>query len=244
MFKNYFKNNSKSIKKLSLALKGFIGVIAVSSYVSNDPRLGFWLLVAGAAIEFLLQLLPPDAEAPGKNSLGVWILAALFFTAIPACKIIKPETSYSKKDSTSISYKEQEVKVAGAKVTADVNLDSLVAAKIDQMTSYKRDSAAAVAAGLPIPQAPDPVIKYITDPQSKAILKYWLDAQGKLQMSCESTDQVVKVLVAEITRLTQEVTKKTEVVTETPKWNWIVIGALSALLFGSVLLNLVFFKSR
>lgn len=244
MFKNYFKNNSKSIKKLSLALKGFIGVIAVSSYVSNDPRLAFWLLVSGAAIEFLLQLLPPDAELPGNNNLGVWIFAALLFTAVPACKIIKPETYYSKKDSTSIAYKQQDIKVKGAKVSTSLDLDSMFKEAAKIRATWLRDSTNAVNSGKPVPPAPKTETRYYTDPETKAQLTLMIDRYGKLNVECESKDQTVKFLAAEVTRLSQEVTKKTEVVTETPKWNWIAIGALSALLLASLLLNLVFFKSR
>ena len=61
MFKNYFKPTSKKIEKLLLALKGFVGTIAVTTFVSGDPKIAFYFLIGGAAIDFLLRCNSDDS---------------------------------------------------------------------------------------------------------------------------------------------------------------------------------------
>ena len=227
MLKNYFKENSSAIKKLSLALRGLIGTLAASTYVTNNVNLAFWLLALGALLDFALQLLPPDAT-PADTAKKVLLIAAITTVLLaPGCKVIKPETSTIKKDSTIINYKHVDIDVPGAIVSHSVNVDSL-------MKAYQAAVAVGNKAALP------PMV--VTDPNLKAQLKIWVDQFGQLQASCESKDQTVQALVTEVTRLSQEVTKKTEVVKETPKWNWIVLGALSALLIASILLNVILIR--
>lgn len=241
-FRNYFKENSKSVKKFSLALKGFIGSISVSAYANNDVKLAFWLLMAGAALDFFIQFLPEDTEIPGKNGV-ITLLVLASFLCLSGCKVIKPGTDTLKTDETNISYKEQDVKVAGASVNTSLNTDSLIKAALRIKAKFKFDSTQAVLAGKPIPPAPKQKQTF-TDPQSKAQLTYWLDQYGKLQITCESKDQVVKMLVAEVTRLTKEVTKKIEIIEKTPVWNWIAISVLGTLFLISVLLNVLTLKRR
>lgn len=164
-----------------------------------------------------------------------------------SCKVIKPGADSVKTDSSSISYKPVDVNVKGGKVSSVINVDSLKAelqAYAQRRAKYIIDSANAVRDGRPIPKAPEPIIQYRTDPESKAQLSYWIDEYGKLQVSCESKDQTVNILVAEVSRLTKEVTKKTEVIKETPVWNWIAIAVISTLLVVSVLLNFFIAKRK
>lgn len=169
---------------------------------------------------------------------------AFSVSALTSCQVLKPETTYSKTDTTTTAYKEQKIQVKGATVGATLNLDSLYQAQLARLMSYKTDSTAAVLAGKPIPPAPTTEKKYFTDPQTKAQLSYWVDAFGKLQIGCESKDQTVNVLVAELTRLTKEVSKKVEVAFKTPVWCYIALSVLGTLLLISVLINVISFKRR
>lgn len=55
MLKNYFKSTPKNVKRWLLALKGFIGTIALASYIQDNPRLSCIILVLGAVIDFILN---------------------------------------------------------------------------------------------------------------------------------------------------------------------------------------------
>lgn len=167
------------------------------------------------------------------------IVLILFVLSFSACRIIKPQTDTVKTDTTFTTYKQTEVSIAGAMVGASANLDSLKAAYERKITRYRIDSAAAAAAGKAIPQKPEPDKRTFTDPATKAQLTYWMDEYGKLQITCESKEQVVSLLTAEVTRLSKEVTKITEVAFKTPVWCWVVIGVLSTLLAISLILNII-----
>jgi len=223
MLSNYWKESSKSVKRFCLALKGFIGTVAVSTYITGDPKLAFWFLLAGAALDFVLQLLPPETkiESPGEKVLVLAVFTAFIFGG---CQVVKPRTTHTIKDSTTINYVTVDVPVKGAKVQSGVNVDSLFKAWKSAQASGK-------------PEAAKPVT--VTDPQTKAELKYWVDQYGNLQASCESKDQTVKALIAQVSKLTSEILKKTEVVFVTPAWNWAAMGALLALLVASVVFNLL-----
>lgn len=230
MLNNLFKDTSKSLIRASLALRALIGTVATAAYVQNDVRLAFWFLVAGAGLDFVIQLLPPDTKIkPGAKILVVLVSVALIWFS--GCKTLHPATSsVVVTDTTVIKYKPVDVTVKGAKVTQAVNVDSLFGAWLATSKEYSRDSAKAVKAGKPIPPAPVAPARTVSDPQTKAQLTYWIDQFGKLQVSCESKDQTVQILVAEINRLRHEV--KTVVKTEykTPNWNYVVIVLLAAAL--------------
>lgn len=160
-------------------------------------------------------------------------------TIVFSCKVIKPGVDTEKTESTDISYKQHNIDVKGAKVGSSIDFDSLkneAAKQQARLAQYQADSANAVAKGDPVPPKPKENKSTLTDPQSKAQLTYWLDEYGKLQLSCESKDQTVSFLAAEITKLSKEVTKKTEVDYKTPTWNWILITVLSTLLIISTIL--------
>lgn len=158
----------------------------------------------------------------------------LFVLAFSACRIIKPGTDTTKIDTTAINYKQQSVDVKGGKVDASLDVNAL----IDAITSYKRDSANAAATGQPLPVKPK-ASGTATDAQGKAQLTYWIDQFGKLQMTCESKDQTVNILVAEVTRLSKEVTKKTEIDYKTPVWAWVAIAVLTIAVIQCIVIILV-----
>ena len=66
MLKNYFKPTPKNLLKISLALRGMVATISGAAYFQNDLKAAFWFLVAGAAVDFFIQCLDPDAEKQAK----------------------------------------------------------------------------------------------------------------------------------------------------------------------------------
>lgn len=277
--KNYWRATSPKIKKLSLWLKSTIGALALSAYATSEVKTGFYLLIAGAIIDGVLQLLPPDdsiggyqpntcvnTPAPNGGS-GVpnkilTVIALLGLLLIGSCRVIKPEVDHTKTDSTITSYKQFDIKVPGAKVFAGLNMDSLYHAalmardqrsedsilRLNMELKYKQDSINALKANKPIPVKPvyipsPPKKQYVTDPQTKAQLSYWIDAYGKFQISCESKDQTIKTLQAQVTKLTKDVTTQKLLVDKTPVWNWIAIAVLATLLAISLLINFINRKS-
>lgn len=267
--KYYWSQTSPTIKKLSLWLKSTIGVLALSAYAQSEVKTGFYLLIAGAIIDGILQLLPPD-EQPKKDAgsasskavmIALMLTAALM--AVSSCTILKPKVDHSKTDTTITTYKQVDLKVKGAKVFAGLNMDSLYhallmakdqrmedsVARLNMELKYKQDSIAALKANKPIPAKPvfkpkQPTKQTVTDPETKAQLTYWIDAYGKFQITCESKDKTISTLQAQVNKLTKDVTTQTVLQKETPKWNWIAMAVLATLLVISVLLNFITRKSN
>jgi len=256
--KNYWKNNSCAVKKFGIWLKATIAGLTTSAYVQGNIKLAMYVLIAGGLVDLLLQFLPPDE--PGKPNQGNGIITAIALVMVlftfTSCRIIKPEVDTTKTDSTYTTFKQIDIKVAGAKVHKGLDLDSLFRASLMQRDQrradsianlkaelqFKKDSIAALKAGKPIPPAPvlippKPNVQYVTDPQTKAQLSYWIDEYGKLQLGCESKDQVVSTLQAQVNKLTKQVTTQKLIVPETPKWNYIAMAVLATLLIISVMLN-------
>lgn len=166
-----------------------------------------------------------------KNTSSVILIAASLML-LSACRIIKPEvsSSFTSKDTTITNYKPVNVEVKGATVGASFNYDSAMNVMFGKWVkmlpaaqqSLNMDSLYKVFKG----SLKTGEIKTITDPQTKVQLQYWVDEFGKLQMTCSSKDQTIQMMVAEITRLTKEVTKekKVEVVKEMTWWGWIFTG--------------------
>lgn len=244
--KNYFKDTTVKVKKFALALKGLIATVSGASFIQGDVKLAFYALVAGAAIAFLLDLLPPDQ--PGNNSstgtvppaAGAAAVLLFLVMLLPACTVVKPEVDRSKVDTTITSYKQVDIRVKGATVFKGLNLDSLYHAAMfakqqrqsDSIAQlkYKVDSLAAVKANKPLPPKPvyipsPPEVQYVTDPQTKALLGYWVDQYGKIQISCQAKDQTISTLQAQVTKLTKDTTTTTKVVMQTPGWNKILMIA-------------------
>lgn len=57
MLEKFDKPLPKRLKRAMLAFKAFIGTIAISTYVADKPEWSFYLLVAGAFIDFLVDSL-------------------------------------------------------------------------------------------------------------------------------------------------------------------------------------------
>lgn len=266
--KNYWRATSPKIKKMSLWLKSTIGALALSAYATSEVKTGFYLLIAGAIIDGVLQLLPPDQDATKANKsaikgaavVALVIMASMF--ALSSCRVIKPEIDHTKTDSTITTYKQVDIKLPGAKVFAGLNMDSLYHAalmakdqrsedsilRLNMELKYKQDSIAALKANKPIPAKPvyipsPPQKQYVTDPQTKAQLSYWIDAFGKFQITCESKDQTIHSLQAQVTKLTKEVTTQKLLVDKTPAWNWIAMAVLATLLVISLIINFINRKS-
>jgi len=171
---------------------------------------------------------------------GIMLLALLF----GGCNIIKPAVNKSSIDSTTVNLKPVDVPVKGAKVNTSLNVDSLVKDYTAKRVKFLIDSANAAAAGKPIPKAPQAPPQKFTDPQTKAELTYWMDAYGRLQIGCESKDQTVRMMVAEIVKLTKQVTDKVSIIKETPVWNWITIAILGTILAISLLVNFITIRRK
>ena len=247
--KNYFKDTSVKVKKFGLWLKGIIGAAAGSTYIQGDAKLALYFLVGGAIIAGILECLPPDgpsAPQPQTNSAAPGVVAGLIalimLFCITGCSVIKPQVDRTKSDTTLTSYKQVDLKIKGAKVFAGLNMDSLYHAalmakdqrsqdsilSLKQELNYKADSIAALKANKPIPPktiyVPSaPQKQYVTDPQTRAQLAYWIDAYGKFQITCESKDQTITTLQAQVTKLTKDTTVTTKVAYQTPAWNKIAM---------------------
>jgi len=187
------------------------------------------------------------------------MVSALMFNS---CSVIKPEVDHTQTDSTVTSFKQVDIKLQGAKVFAGVNIDSLYhaalmardqrsedsIARLNMELKYKQDSIAALKANKPVPPKPiyiqsPPQKQFVTDPETKAQLSYWIDAYGKFQISCESKDQTIHSLQAQVTKLTKDITTQKLLVDKTPTWNWIAMAVLATLLVISVLINFLNRKS-
>ena len=227
MLGNYFKENSKTIKTISLTLKSFLGTISMAAFIQGDPKLAFWVLFAGAALDSLLNLMPPDDKL--KTPVKMIIILAMLSLLLGGCKIIKPKEITTIKDSVSIKYKTIDIPVKGAKVYQRVNVDSLKAAWQALQKSGQ-------------PTASKPTT--ITDLKSKAELKVWIDKYGNLQASCESKDQTIQTLVAELTRTREKLTEKQSIIKETPKWNYIAMSVMATLIVLLLIINLITFKRK
>jgi hypothetical protein len=58
--KNYFEPTPKNVKKWLLAIKSVLATISVSAYVNGNEKIAFWILVGGACIDELTNLLSND----------------------------------------------------------------------------------------------------------------------------------------------------------------------------------------
>lgn len=179
----------------------------------------------------------------GFNNTTVVLIAAAISMAAYSCTIVRPgeKTSYSKTDTTETKYKPIFVEYKGGTSTTAINYDSLYAAWKKSLPATQQSNADSLFKVFLKSLKKDTVV--VNDPQSKAQLKYWYDEYGKLQLSCTAKDQTMSIMVAEITRLTKEVSNsnKTVVVYKMVWWGWLIIGAALLALLG--LLAVVFYFS-
>ena len=68
MLKNYFKPTSKNIEKILLGLKTLIGTVAVSTFFQGDVKVGFYFLLSGAVVDFLLRCTSEDPSDKSQNT--------------------------------------------------------------------------------------------------------------------------------------------------------------------------------
>lgn len=195
-----------------------------------------------------------DVESAAKTDAVKTLLIVTSILALTACKVVKPgtDTSYTKEDTTITAYKPVNAEYKGATVGNSINQDSLFkafAALLQKSNSNGQrpiniDSLlTAFKAGLKQGQK-DTML--VTDPQSKVQLKYWYDEFGKLQMTCSSKDQTIQLMVAEITRLTKEVSKakSVEVIYKMPWWGWLIVGVALVSFLGVVIVFFAVLKDR
>lgn len=261
MFKNYFKPTPVKLLKISTGLKALIGSISGATYLQGNPIAAFWLLVAGAVVDFLIQCVgEQENNNTGGGKAAVWLLIATGgILALSGCRVVKPETvtSTATSDSSWTNYKTVNVDVKGASVR-----DSLAnAATLKQaLEAFKAASAAAGSSGAQVPQSViDSLLNHfksafkggkdttvVTDPQSKVQLKYWYDAYGNLQMQCSSKDETIQLLVAENNRLHKEVTeaKTTEVVYKMPWYGFAALGWAAVVTLILIVAIIVAVKNR
>ena len=264
--KNYFQHTAGSVKKIGLAMRVLVGSLAGSSFIQSNIKAAFYCLLAGAVLDFVLQCLPPDEPAkpaqqvPPNSGILTVAMAMVFALILNSCTVVKPQVDRKKTDTTITSYKQVDISVKGAKVFAGINIDSLYHAalmtkdmrmedsvtRLNEELQYKRDSIADLKSHKPVPPRPAPIPsvpqkQYITDPQTKAQLTYWIDAYGKFQITCESKDQVIHSLQAQVTKLTKDTTVTVKVVPITPVWNKVVMILEGIFLIVAVLI--IVFKS-
>lgn len=55
--KNYFEPTPKNVKRWLLAIKSILATISVSAYVNGNEKVAFWILVGGACIDELTNLI-------------------------------------------------------------------------------------------------------------------------------------------------------------------------------------------
>jgi len=262
--KNYFKETSVKVKKFALVLKSLIATAAGTSFVQGDIKIAFYVAVGGAVIAGLLELLPPDDPAapaqgaPSAGGVAAAMLGLFILFGISGCTVLKPEVDRTKTDTTITTYKQVALQVKGATVSAGLNLDSLYHValmnqdirkddsiqRLNAELKYKRDSIAALKANKPIPAPPviiqaPPKKQYVTDPQTKAQLAYWIDAYGKFQITCQAKDQTIQTLQAQVTKLTKDTTTTTKVVTQTPWWNKLLMITESVIILALAIFLLI-----
>lgn len=240
-FENIFKPTAASVVKLSLSLRVLVGVLASASYVQHKPGLSFGLLVAGAILDFVLQMLPQNVTVKNGANTVLIVVGLVAGVALAGCKSLRPTSEHRVTDSTTVTYKKQAVVVLGASVLQTIDTDSLLDVWQSKFKQFKHDSVQAIATGQPIPKPPVLAKRTVTDTQTKAQLTYWIDQYGKLQVSCESKDQTIQVLVAETNRLRKEFKTTPVIVKETPQYIKVILWAMGGLLV--LALIKLFFKN-
>lgn len=60
MIGKFDKPLPKRLKRAMLAFKTLIGAIAVSQYVTDNPKFSFYALIAGAVVDFIVEALFGD----------------------------------------------------------------------------------------------------------------------------------------------------------------------------------------
>ena len=175
---------------------------------------------------------------------GAGLGALMLISSLQSCKVVQPLKSYSKIDTTTIKETPVDLLVKGGKVETSLNMELMMARYQKKREQYLVDSTNAANQGKPLPEPPETEKQSFTDADTRAVLTYWIDKAGKLQLGCESKDQTITFLQKEITRLTKEVNTQKELIKEIPPWAVMLFGALGTLLVISLLLNFILFKTK
>jgi len=265
MLKNYWTETATSVKKIGLALRALVATIAGTGFIQGDIKLAFYVTIAGGVLDFILQNLPPDkpgtpgaisSAAPGNDGTTKGVMAVIALLAccllVSSCSVIKPQVNTVKTDSSYTTYKPETFNIKGAQVFKTLNMDSLVKAALiardvykedsASMAKYKVDSAADVKAHRAVPIAPvlvPPKIQYVTDPNTKAQLSYWIDQAGKIQLGCEAKDQTIQTLQATVNTIQSTVITKIVPVTKTPLWATVLMWVEAVLLAICIIILLI-----
>lgn len=258
---NYFKPNSKKAQRALLALKAMMGTIGGAAYFQGSPQAGFWLLVSGAAIDFLVTLFSDGTDDQNtKGNTPSYIEKALVFIGVvlllSSCAGSKKShsTFFESKttDSSWIEKKSVPVPVRGS-TTAGVNLDSLKKALLSSvqpgmnldsfrqiLTQAMNQPGANVDSLMGVMQKMYAKLlnkfNYISDTSGKLFMKYWVDSMGNLMAQCEQKDQIVQALVDQNNRLIKQnqVTKE-ETYKKVYRWPpfmwWILAAAIVVVLY-------------
>lgn len=64
--KQILKSKSKTVKKISVALRTFVLTVSGASVIQDNPTFSLWVLFIGAALDFILDMLPneDDTDTP------------------------------------------------------------------------------------------------------------------------------------------------------------------------------------
>lgn len=221
MLGNYFKPTPKVILKISLAMKGFIGTVSAAAFFDGNKNAAFWFLVAGAAIDFIIQCI--DVK-PSKTNATLLVLAVMGIGLV-SCKTTRSVVRESI-DSTWVEYKSVDVPVNGASVKSAVNLDSLLSTK---KAVYVQPG---IQRGIELVTVTDTVT--VVDTTDRVTLKYWKDTFGKLNIECSSKDETIKMLVAEVNRLKHRKETVTKMVKIIPWYSWVALALGVLLIVASI----------
>jgi hypothetical protein len=63
---NLFKNNNEKITRVLMTLKLVLGSLAVSTYVSNNSTVGFYMLVATGVLDVVVSAFSSDDKKNGE----------------------------------------------------------------------------------------------------------------------------------------------------------------------------------
>jgi hypothetical protein len=156
MFKKYFNHTPKRAKQLSLAWRGLIGTIAGATYVQASPKAAFWVLVAGAVGEFLIQCQTTEPRKKRKTPryverVKVIIVLLSIGSLMASCGLSKRTVNKQRQSSeTHINQKTDSTAVKATDSTGSTKVDSSSYRKADSTTqtekTRKADTTAHTAA--------------------------------------------------------------------------------------------------
>ncbi len=257
---NIFCPTAKHIKKFSVAMKGFLGVIATSAFFDGNTKAAFWILVAGALLDAVLSMLDEDTQV-GKRPIQkrtqvpspkvkvnsskyikVLFIACLALSA--GCRSRQPrpimnnETTVNT-DSTAITQSADSTLVPGVQVLANIDCDSIL--------KLINEKEANIFNGLQHPKNEATGSIIITDPKSAIQLRFYKDYLGKLQVEASTKDSYINYLKTTILKLQKSLNLKNTtlppVVVNKHYWWMVVLVWMFGILSIPTILRLIFKRS-